>query len=247
MAMLETYLKELRDYVARKGDIHGIIERSRSQRTPWPAGDRNNIVMKQDTAVEMGNPREESVSFVLWVDNVDLVRDGVITVIGPDIREKIGLSIPFGKIVIVGVNGFDKDNSYNRCREMELLRYELDLKGYMMKGVLQNHREWSRVSRDAIETGFSLSVLGSALIEKFKSKNYIESVEVIFMTSSKEDVQELRTILDGAIKIVSAMDKMAEGLAYLCNTCEYKDVCDEVGELRDIHNSLVVKNEKGNE
>jgi CO dehydrogenase/acetyl-CoA synthase beta subunit len=245
--MLEPYLKELRNYIARKGDIHGIIESSRSQKMPWPAGGRNSIVMKQDTGVEMGNPREESVSFVLWVDNVDLVRDGVITVIGPDIREKIGLSIPFGKIVIVGVHGFDTDNSYERYREMELLRYELDLKGYMMRAVLQNHREWSRVSREAIETGFALDVLGSALIEKFKNKNYIKSVEVIFTTSGKEDVQELRSILDGAIRIVSAMDKMAAGMVYLCNTCEYKDVCDEVGELRDIHNSLAVKKGKGNE
>lgn len=239
--MLESYLQELRNYVASKSKLSRVTERSYDKNFFWPAGNGQNVVLKQDTAVEMGNPREESVSFVLWVNDPSLVHDGTITIVGPDIREKLGMSLSFGKVVVAGVKGFNEENSYNRYREMELLRYELDLKGYMMRAVLQNHREWSRISRDAMDRGFSFSLLGSALIKKFKEKDYIESVEVVFTISNKQDVQELRSVFNGAMIIVSAMDKMAEGLAYLCNTCDYKDVCDEVGELRDLHNSLAAK------
>ena len=244
--MLESYLQELRNYVARKSRLHGVTEFSYNKDFIWPAGNGRNVILKQDTAVEMGNPREESVSFVLWVNDPLLVRDGTITIVGPDIGKKPGMSLSFGKVVMVGVNGFNKDNSYERYREMELLRYEIDLEGYMIRAVLQNHREWSRISRDATDKGFSFGLLGSALIKKFKEKDYIESAEVIFTISNKHDVQDLRTILDGAIRIVGAMDTMAEGLAYACTTCDYRDVCDEVGELRDIHSSLAAKNQKGN-
>lgn len=243
--MLEPSLKELRDFVARKSSVYGISESSCSPELSWPAGGKNSIVMKQDTAVELGNPREGSVSFVLWVENADLVHDGTITVLGRDLPEQRGRSLPFGKVVIAGVHGFDKDNSYDRYREMELLRYDVDLKGYMVKGVLQNHREWSRVSRGAVDAGFSLRVLGNALIGKMKSRPYVESAEVIFAVPGREDLQELRSVLQGAIRIVAAMDRMAGGLAYFCNTCEYKDVCDEVGELKNIHSAMAEKSGEG--
>ncbi|MEZ4578964.1 MAG: hypothetical protein R2875_13445 [Desulfobacterales bacterium] len=45
---------------------------------------------------------------------------------------------------------FNADNSYDRYREMELLRYDIHLKGYMMRGVSQYQREWSRVSHEAM-------------------------------------------------------------------------------------------------
>ena len=60
-------------------------------------------------------------------------------------------------MVIVGGSDFDEDNTYDRYREMELLRYDIHLKGYMMRGVSQQQREWSRVSKEAINNGFSFT------------------------------------------------------------------------------------------
>lgn len=244
--MLEPYLNDLRAFVTGRS---GVTDRMYDSAVSWPSGKGRNVVLKQETAVELGSPQEESVSFVLWVNNTDSVHDGRITIIGPDLRdiqEHTGISLSFGRVVVVGVHGFDQENSYARYRQMELLRYEIDLKGYMMRAVVQNHREWSRISRDAIDQGFSFHVLGSELIKRFKEKDYVRAAEVVFMIADKQGVLALRHVLSGAMRIADTMDKMAGGLAYVCTTCDYKEVCDETQELRVIHHSMVDKQKKEN-
>jgi CO dehydrogenase/acetyl-CoA synthase beta subunit len=78
------------------------------------------------------------------------------------------------------------ENIYDRYREMDHLRYDISLKGYMMRAVSQYMREWSRISKEAINKGFSLFTLGGALIDKYRKLNYIDAVEIIFVTSSKK-------------------------------------------------------------
>ena len=192
--------------------------------------------MSEDVGVELGNPREESVSFVIWTETQNEARDGIISVIGPDLQVSQGESLPFGKVVIVGGKGFNEENSYDKHREMEGMRYDVDLKGYMLRAVSQYQREWSRVSNDALSSGFSFSILGGVLIDKFKEKDYIDAVEVIFVTSSREDVKELRGISKGVARVIGAMNKMIEEMSFDCSTCEYADVCTDVSELRKIRN-----------
>ena len=50
-------------------------------------GASSGIILRSDTFVELGNPDAGSCAFVLWTDNPSLVRDGKITLIGPDIQE----------------------------------------------------------------------------------------------------------------------------------------------------------------
>jgi CO dehydrogenase/acetyl-CoA synthase beta subunit len=204
------------------------------------------VVLSQDMAVELGNPREESSSCLIWVEDPGRVRDGVITMIGPVLAECAGKSVPFGKIVIIGGTGFNEENSYDRYREMDGVRYEMDLKGYMMRAVSQHRREWSRVSREALEKGFSLETLGGALIDAYRQKEYIRAVEVVFVTSSRDDVLGLAPIADGAMKIISAMNKMFEELEFDCTTCENTEVCSEVDELRKMRDGLRSKREAKN-
>jgi CO dehydrogenase/acetyl-CoA synthase beta subunit len=163
-------------------------------------------------------------------------------VVGPDLPQLSGKQVSFGKIVMVAGDDFNEDNSFDRYREMELLRYDIPLKGYMMRAVSQYQREWSRVSREAVDKGFSFHILGGALIDKFIQLEYVKSVEVMFITSSRQDVLELSTTADEAVKIIGAMNKMAADLSFDCDTCEYNDVCDDVSELRSMHSKL--KNEK---
>ena len=103
----------------------------------WPAGRRGAIVMKADTAVELGSPRTESSSFLMWTNDRSLVRDGTITVAGPDLDEARGGTLPFGKAVVLGVSGFTEENCHGRHRALELMRHDLNPEGYMMKAVSQ--------------------------------------------------------------------------------------------------------------
>ena len=122
---------------------------------------------------------------------------------------------------------------------MDFLRYDLSLKGYMMRAVSQYMREWSRVSKEAVENGFSFQILGSALLQNLKALDYVSEAEVVFVTSSPEDVRELKKPADRFMKYINAMTKMTEEMDFDCESCEYQDVCNEAEELQGMRKSLM--------
>ena len=198
----------------------------------WPSGKGRNVVLSDEMAVELGSPQMNSVSCLIWTQNTDLVHDGKVSLIGPDIRESSGKSLPFGKVVLVQVSGFDEESTYDKYKEMESVRYSLDLKGYMIRAVSQYQREWSRISKEAVQKGFSFDVFGSALQREYLKKDYIHAVEFLFVTSSAEDVGELQDITKNVDRTISAMNKMLSEIDPDCDECEYNDVCDEVDEIK---------------
>jgi CO dehydrogenase/acetyl-CoA synthase beta subunit len=216
------------------------------QKNLWPSGKGRNVVLSDEMAVELGNPQMNSVSCLIWTEKPNLVSDGKISLVGPDIKESNGKSLPFGKIVLVGVSGFDEESTYDKYKEMEAVRYSLDLKGYMIRAVSQYQREWSRISREAVQGGFSFEVLGSALREEYLKKDFIHAVEFLFVTSSAEDVGELQEITKNVGRTISALNKMLSEIDPDCDECEYNDVCDEVGELKEMRKSRKEKTVKSN-
>jgi CO dehydrogenase/acetyl-CoA synthase beta subunit len=210
----------------------------------WPGGHGRNIVLKEDMALELGCPEMESVSCLLWTENLSAVTDGRITLIGPDFQESVGKSLPFGKVVLLGVEGFTEDNAYDRHKELDFLRYDLDLKGFMMRAVSQYMREWCRISRESLSQGFSAPVLGSSLMTLFKGMPYVKTFEVIFFTSSTDDVRRLKEITAPAEKIIAAMNKMAAEMDFECGSCDYQDVCDEADGLKGMRDKLMEKSKE---
>ena len=204
----------------------------------WPFAGKGNVVLGPDTAIELGNPRDESTSFMLWSGDAKKINDGRMTLIGPDLGESKQKNLPFGKVVLLGVRGMTEENCYERHREIEMARYDLNLSGYMMRSVSQYGREWSRVSREAMDRGMSFVTLGSALAEMYRNIDSVESVEIVFVTSSPADVRELGVIGGRASRLIGALNKMAAEMSFECGTCDFVDVCSEVDDLRNIRNNL---------
>ena len=198
----------------------------------WPRGGNNNIVLNDEMGLELGSPRDESLACYLWSEEPALIQDGVFTLIGPDFPESVGEHLPFGKVVLVGVGGFNDENAYERYTELDLLRFDIDLRGFMLKAASQHQREWCRISREALRLGFSSAHVASELMKLIRTRSYVRSVEILFVTSTPEAVKTLREIANPAVRVVEAMNKMMEELDYECDSCEYVDVCDEADELR---------------
>ncbi len=237
MGLFDKQYNEIIHYLEEKRNSGLVKESAFIKKEDWPSANKRNLVLARDTAVELGNPAKESTAFLIWVDDPVKVKDGRISLVGPDFSECKGRSIPFGKVVIAGVKGFNEENSYLRYREMDALRYRIDLKGYMMKAASQYQREWSRVSQEALGRGFSAGVLGSALLNSFKGLEFVETCEVIFVTSSGEDVSDLKQISKAVTQIAGAMNKMLEELSFDCDACEYVEVCRDVLELKKMKDS----------
>jgi CO dehydrogenase/acetyl-CoA synthase beta subunit len=192
------------------------------------------IVLSEDTWLELGNPKTSSTAPVLVTDRLDLVNDGAITLIGPDIPETRG-SHPFAQILLIASNQL-QDEDY---RKINSFQYGLELRGYMIKAIPSSLTIWSRVSKETAGQGFSFEILGKAIIERYKSTFEIPSIEVIFVTSSKEDVEELTDLRHKVTRIISAMNKMIEETSFDCSSCEYLDVCGDVRRLGALREKLM--------
>jgi hypothetical protein len=247
MAIFDAYFGKLAEYVEQMraggakvrgfdspGSVGELKEGLPVRVGPQAGG---GIILRGDTFVELGSPEAGSCAFVLWTERPSLVKDGRVTLIGPDIPDSEGGSLPFGQVVMVGGAGLGQAEH----QALDQSQYVSDqVEGYMIKST--PGRMWSRVSKDAASKGLNFHALGQALIAIFKSEvDKVEGVEVIFVTSSKDDVQRIVDIAAQVQKIGKDIVReawLARGYDILecniggdCGQCTDKSVCDEIREV----------------
>ncbi len=205
-------------------------------------GSPPTVILKEDTFTELGNPVKGSASMVLWTRQVELVRDGLIIRLGPDIPEAEGRSLAFGQVILLGASRMQESDLGSLERASNL---GSRLEGYMIRHVPR--KLWSRVSREAAAQGFCFETLGRALMAHYKSTfALLERVEVLFVTTSKADVEKLERIglqAKGKALSIRKLNRTREGIYECeelnCETCPEKEVCDTIREV------LVIR-KKGN-
>ena len=92
MEIFDEDIHRLRQYVeAKRGQgraVRSLASGKWDQGDPdFLTGEAATIVLREDTWLELGNPATRSSAPVLVTENLDLVRDGAITLIGADIPE----------------------------------------------------------------------------------------------------------------------------------------------------------------
>ena len=241
MKIFNDIIKEIDGYKAAKRQPGGYRALPAADYPAWPGAGNRDIILMPDLAVEFGSPETASVSFGVWTGDAALVTDEQITLIGPDVTETSKKQNPFGKIVIAGVQGFDETNAFGRNREIYLKKFDLALKGHMLRSASHYMAEWHRISKAAVTAGFSFGHLGSALISAYKTLAYVTSVEVIFVTAADEDVTELYDLGKRSTRIIQALSKMVNEKTVDCEDCEYQDLCQDAGELRRLRHKLAAR------
>lgn len=233
MKIFAPCIENLRQYMSDPKTSGPIRQMHHNQRVSWPAGNGRNVVLISDMAIEVGGPKVESFAFTLCVNDEVTVRDGMITLIGPEIVRQSPQVLPFGKLVIAKIRGLSETNYAEFSRDLDAIRFMVDLKGYMIRAELQYLKEWSRISKEALRNGFSLETLAGALIDEYKTVADVEAVEVILVTSTNDDVKNLRAIMDEATRFVAAIKKRAEEPLMECDDCEFQVACTTVKEMEE--------------
>ena len=239
MEIFDDDIRWLRAYVESKGTEGREVRTLGSGRGAERCADflrrgKPAIVLSEDTWLELGNPGTSSVAPVLVTENLDLVDDGAITLVGPDIPEAPG-SLPFAQILLIASKEL-RDEDY---RKINSFQYELELEGYMIKAVPSSLTLWSRVSKDAAGEGLSFAILGEAIIDSYKRRFDIPFLETMFVTLSEEDVQQLENLRRKITRILAAMNKMTEETSVDCSSCEYLDVCGDIRQLGAMRERLM--------
>jgi CO dehydrogenase/acetyl-CoA synthase beta subunit len=200
-------------------------------------GSQEGIILRGDTHTELGHPSAGSCAFVMWTSVPSLVHDGRVTLIGPDVGEAAQQRLPLGQVLIVG----GRDLAAEEQPVLEQKQYIASLlEGYMVKS--SPGRVWSRVSKGAAAKGFGFEMLGKALIAIFKTEiPKIESAEVLFVTSGKQQIAQLESIAEQVRVLGKAFRRdawRAKGFDLVdctmgtdCNSCEEKPACDDIRDV----------------
>lgn len=232
MGLFEEPLRDIRRYMEEKRSLGLTREFPFTAVLPQTAAPQ--VILSEDTGLELGSPGTASRSFLLW-DDSGTVADGRITLLGPDFPEIGGGRSPLAQVVIVGGRFSDEYDCYRDLREAT---YNLGLRGFMARVFPGRQSVWCRISREAMERGFNAQILGSALIQAVRKLEFVDAAEVLLVTSSQEDIEGLSHAADRVQDIVEALIKMYEEMNFDCDTCEYGEVCDSVVELRRIRERL---------
>jgi CO dehydrogenase/acetyl-CoA synthase beta subunit len=241
MSLFDPYFQRIRDYGK---DLEDRGRRVRVQSVDLSENDgeisvqgSQLLVLREDTAAELGGPQTVGSTFTIWTEDPSLISDGRITLIGPDLAEARGSTLPFGQVALVG--GRSLSSSLQTRLEREQYAAQ-GLPGYSVRTT--GGRIWSRVSRQALEEGFSFSVLGGAILHRLRDGlSAVEAAEMVFVTSSLEDVQSLEEIGVQVRKLShdlrrERIKEAADG-SYECENeiscaaCPDEEVCSEIRKL----------------
>jgi len=247
MTILDPYFRKVAEYIKQleknggqlrnfdcPTDIDKLIEA-----TPVRVGAKANpsIILRGDTFAELGSPDTSSCAFLIWTEDSSLLTNGKITLIGPDIIESEGASLPFAQVIMVG--GAELSNEDHSA--LDHTQYISDqIEGYMIRSTTE--RMWSRISKDAAHKGLNFHTLGMALMTIFRNAiPHVQSIEILFITSSKEDVKQLDDIASQIHEISKNITRekwLAKGIDILectiggdCGSCSDKPVCDEIRDV----------------
>ena len=244
MATFDEYIEKVSRYVAemrsrgeraREFDHPGFPETLR-EGLPIEVGPNANpgIILRSDSFLELGNPEAGSCAAFLWTDRPSLIRDGRITLFGPGIQESAEASLPFGQVLMVGGDGLEQED-HEKLQQAQHVADQIE--GYMVRSASQNL--WSRVSVDVAARGFDFETLGRALMNLVKTgAPAVSAAEVLFVTTSKEDVKRLDGIVSGAKEVGRTILKetwKARGYDldcdFDCASCKDQVVCDEIKDV----------------
>ena len=153
MTVFDVYIQKVAEYVeamrARGREIRTfqapLPSVRHGKRLPIRVGPGANpgIILRDDTSVELGNPEAGSSAFLLLTDSPSLLNDGRITLIGPDIKESAGKSLPFGQVLMVGGTSL-ADKDHEALQHDQIIGDQIE--GYMARSMTRNI--WSRVSKE---------------------------------------------------------------------------------------------------
>jgi acetyl-CoA synthase len=174
-----------------------------------------------DLYTQMGGGKTQATEFVTSAE-MDEIEDGKVTVVGPDIKDiKERDVLPLGIFVQVAGREFQAD--FEPILERQTHHLVNYIQGIMHMG--QRDIAWVRVSKGAVEKGFSLAHIGKVLHNKLHQDfgKILDKVQVTLYTN-QEDVDKLtqraRAEYETRDSRVESMTDETTQTFYSCTLCQ---------------------------
>lgn len=176
-------------------------------------------IRKEDLHLEMAGPKSKGAELTVTGEDVE---DGKITVVGPDVDEiEPGTTVPFG--VLVEVSGRKMQSDFEPILERQIHHFLNEAEGFLHVG--QRDIIWERMSKKAVDNGFTLEHIGKIIHARYHSDfgGIVDKIQVTVYT----DGEEVDKLLERALKIYEERDERIGGLTddsvdifYSCTLCQ---------------------------
>lgn len=201
-------------------------------------GAGGGVVMRRDIGIELGGGNAATCAMVLTTSDGDLVRDGRVSVIGPDFDEvEEGAVLPFAQMVLIGGSSLTGAD-VQALEEIQKVRNWVH--GYQVRTTTNEIA--ARVSKELKAAGFTLGHLGKALAALARSAHpEAAKVEVVFVTASSDEVKALRPLANRWVDRSREIRRCAMAEIGIdidcpsgghCGKCKDKDTCDQVRRIQ---------------
>ncbi|WP_435547473.1 CO dehydrogenase/CO-methylating acetyl-CoA synthase complex subunit [Desulfobacterium sp. N47] len=174
-----------------------------------------------DLYCQMGGGKSQATELVKMAE-MNEIEDGKVEVIGPDIKDmKQGESVNLG--IFVQVAGREFQSDFEPILERQI-HHLVNYIQYIMH-IGQRDISWVRVSKAAVEKGFSLKDIGVVLHAKFHQdfQKIVDKVQVTLYTK-KEDVNKLTKRARAEYRTrderVEKMTDESVEIYYSCTLCQ---------------------------
>lgn len=215
----------------------------------WEDVGGNQLVMMREAAYELGGDSKPAVNYAC-VTSGDYVDKDEILVYGKDLSEING-SVPFARIAVVktknlvGEGEEDTEPLFRAIQDIDFVKYHVYPKGYMIRSSSDSFREQVRVSKEAVRRGINFEEVGNSYITQYKKNPDVIAVKMIFLTADDADYAGLRSDAKKTRDITLTLSKILEGMATDCQSCNLREICDEVEGLKELHFGKEKKEFKG--
>ncbi len=174
-----------------------------------------------DLHCQMGGGKTQATELVKMAE-MNEIEDGKVNVVGPDIKElKEGETLPLG--IFVQIAGREFQTDFEPIIERQIHHLINYIQGVMHIG--QRDISWIRVSKQAVEKGFTLKDIGVVLHAKFHQDfgAIFDKAEITLYTK-QEDVDELTKRARAEYKMRDErVEKMRDEdveIYYSCTLCQ---------------------------
>ncbi|MEG1632672.1 MAG: carbon monoxide dehydrogenase [Oscillospiraceae bacterium] len=202
----------------------------------WHDLGHSELVLTRDAAFELGGGSNPAANFTCVTTDPDLVPENSVSLVGPDLSAIRG-DTPFVRIVMLHVNsiGDDDQEAFKTIRDMEFVKYHVFPEGYMMRVSPENQREQVRVSKQAVKKGISFKAVGDDFIAKYLENGRIDHVSITFVVGDMALCKGLEATAKKVDTLTMTLNHIMDGLSTDCTSCSFKQVCDEVEGLKELH------------
>lgn len=224
MRLYNNLINEIKDSLSNAKQVDSDISLNVSE--------KNSVIFLSDTAFELGGNQKPCVSSLAVSSDIEFSNS--VYLLGNDLN-KINDDSPFGKFAFIQVKDLDDEQeTFNKIKELEALRYHLSVDGFMTRASALNMREQIRVSKKAVKSGITFADYGNTLLKEYLKFPYVKSAEIYFVTDFN-DYEKLNSIAKKIGQTTSALNHIFDNVMFDCSTCNLKEICDEVDGLKELH------------